>query len=62
MSLTEDYKKEDKIRLEEGDKSKKHYLSVNLPGDRNFDKQTESARERIARMNKEREKPNHDVK
>ena len=62
MSLTEDYKKEKKTRLDEGEKSKKHYLSVNLPGDRNFDKQTESARDRIEQMKKEREKPNHDVK
>ena len=59
MSLKE-YEELDKIRLEEGKKSREHYKSLNLPGDR---KKTgvdiEAARKRLAEMAKEREKPNH---
>ena len=60
MSLKE-YEDLDKIRLEEGEKSRAHYKSLNLPGDR---KKTgvdiAAARKRIADMAKEREKPNHE--
>lgn len=58
MSLKE-YEDLDKIRLEEGVKSNKHYKSVDLPGQRSMDKSTEEVRARIAAMKKEREKPNH---
>ena len=34
MSLTNEYKKLDEERLEEGEKSRAHYNSLNLPGDR----------------------------
>ena len=56
MSLKE-YEDLDKIRLEEGKKSREHYKSVNLPGDRvkKIDS-IEAARKRIAEMKKERDK------
>ena len=54
MSLKE-YEDLDKIRLEEGKKSREHYKSLNLPGDR---KKTgvdiAAARKRLAEMAKER--------
>ena len=55
MSLKE-YEDLDKIRLEEGAKSRAHYKSVNLPGDRvkKVD-DIAAARKRIADMAKERE-------
>ncbi len=55
MSLKE-YEDLDKIRLEEGQKSRAHYNSVNLPGDRvKKISDIEAARKRIADMKKERE-------
>ncbi len=58
MSLKE-YEDLDKIRLEEGKKSRAHYKSLNLPGDR---KKTgvdiAAARKRIAEMAEERKKAN----
>lgn len=62
MSLNEEYKKLKKERLEDAKKAKEHYDSVNLPGDRTFEVQTEALRERIEKMKKEKAKPNHDVK
>ena len=55
MSLKE-YEDLDKIRLEEGKKSRDHYKSVNLTGDRvrKID-DIEAARKRLAQMAKERE-------
>jgi hypothetical protein len=57
MSLKE-YEDLDKIRLEEGKKSREHYKSLNLPGDRTKLEGDEisEARKRIAEMAKEREK------
>ena len=62
MSLTKEYEELNKERLEDGEKSRKHYLSVNLPGDRTKGVQTENVRARIAAMKKEREKSNQDKK
>ena len=60
MSLKE-YEDLDKIRLEEGEKSRAHYKSLNLPGDRKkTGNDIEAARKRLAEMAKEREKPNHE--
>ena len=60
MSLKE-YEDLDKIRLEEGKKSREHYKSLNLPGDRvKLKGDISAARKRIAEMAKEREKPNHE--
>jgi len=55
MSL-KDYEDLDKIRLEEGEKSRAHYKSVNLPGDRvKTGGDISAARQRLANMAKERE-------
>ena len=61
MSLKE-YEDLDKIRLEEGKKSREHYKSLNLPGDRKKTGAVDiaAARKRLAEMAKEREKPNHE--
>jgi hypothetical protein len=59
MSL-EEYKKLKEERLKEGEEAKAHYKSVNLPGDRTMEVQTDDVRARIAEMKKEKEKPNHD--
>ena len=59
MSLDE-YKKLKEERLEDGKKATEHYKSVNLPGDRSMEIDTEGLRERIAAMKAERAKPNHD--
>jgi len=60
MSLKE-YEELDKIRLEEGAKSRAHYKSLNLPGDRKKENvDIAAARKRLAEMAKEREKPNHE--
>jgi len=59
MSL-DDYKKLDAERLDEGKKAAAHYKSVNLPGDRSMEKDTEGLRARIAAMKEEKAKPNHD--
>jgi hypothetical protein len=59
MSL-KDYEDQDKIRLAEGKKSREHYKSVNLPGDREkTDMDIVAARKRLAEMALERDKPNH---
>ena len=58
MSLTNEYKKLDEERLEEGEKSRAHYNSLNLPGDRvksTTKDAAQAARERIAEMKKERD-------
>jgi len=58
MSLKE-YEDLDKIRLEEGKKSREHYKSLNLPGDRTkLEGNISAARERIAKMAEERKKAN----
>ena len=59
MSLDE-YKKLKAERLDDGEKAKAHYKSVNLPGDRSMEKDTEGLRARIAAMKAEKAKPNHD--
>ena len=60
MSL-KDYEDQEKIRLAEGKKSRDHYKSVNLPGDRvKTENDIVAARKRLATMAKEREKPNHE--
>ena len=47
----------DKIRLAEGEKSRAHYKSLNLPGDRvKLEGDISAAKQRIAEMAKEREK------
>ena len=59
MSSLKEYEELDKIRLEEGKKSKAHYKSINLPGDRvKTGNDIAAARKRIAEMAKEREKAN----
>ncbi len=56
-----DYEEQDKIRLAAGKKSREHYKSVNLPGDRvKTENDIVAARKRLAEMAKEREKPNHE--
>ena len=58
MSLTNEYKKLDEERLADGEKSRAHYDSLNLPGDRVKSTQkdaAQAARKRIAEMKKERE-------
>lgn len=55
MSLKE-YEDLKKIRLEEGAASNKHYKSVDLPGDRSFDKAADEVRARIAAMKIEKDK------
>jgi len=56
MSLKE-YEELDKIRLAEGEKSRAHYKSLNLPGDRvKLEGDISAAKQRIAEMAKEREK------
>jgi len=57
MSL-EEYKKLDAERLAEGEKSRAHYQSVDLPGSRKKETDTEAVRARIAAMKKEREDAN----
>jgi len=59
MSLNE-YKELKEERLADGEKANAHYKSVNLPGDTSKEVDTESVRDRIARMKQEQEKPNHD--
>lgn len=55
MSLKE-YEELDKIRLEAGKKSRAHYKSLNLPGDRvKLEGDISEAKKRIAEMAKERE-------
>jgi len=58
MSLKE-YEDLDKIRLEEGKKSRAHYKSLNLPGDRTkTGVDIAAARKRIKEMAEERKKAN----
>lgn len=55
MSLKE-YEELKKIRLEEGEKSRAHYKSVDLPGTRKKEGNSSSdVKARIAAMKKERE-------
>lgn len=55
MSLKE-YEELKKIRLEEGEKSRAHYKSVDLPGSRKKEGNSASdVKARIAAMQKERE-------
>ena len=62
MSLTKQYVEQEKERQEEAKKTHDFYETVNLPGDRTFDKDTEGVRKRIAEMAIEKAKPNHDEK
>lgn len=61
-SLLKEYEEQEKARQAEAKKSAEHYLQVDLPGTRTFEKQTNAVRERIEAMKKEKAKPNHDVK
>ena len=60
MSTLKEYEDQEKARQEVAEKTRQFYLTVNLPGDRVFDVQTDAVRKRIADMEKERAKPNHD--
>ena len=62
MSLIKQYEEQEKERQADAKQSDKHYLSVNLPGDRDFEINTTGVRQRIAEMKKERDKPNYDKK
>jgi len=55
MSLTKEYEELDKIRLAAGEKSRAHYKSLNLPGDRTKKKETASVRDRVAALKADRE-------
>lgn len=57
MGLTKEYEELDKERLAAGEKSRAHYKSLNLPGDRTKNKETDSVKARVAAMKLEREKP-----
>lgn len=59
MSL-EEYKQLKEERISEGEKAAEHYKSVDLPGQRSMEVDTDNLRARIAAMKAEREKPNHD--
>jgi len=56
MSLTNEYKELDKLRKEDGEKSNKHYKSVDLPGTRTKGVDAAEVRKRIAEMKAERDK------
>ena len=62
MSLLDEYKELKKVRLEEAEKSKQHYLSVNLPGSRKMsgDVDTDAVRKRLEEMKVVKALPNHD--
>ena len=55
MSLNKEIEELDKIREEEGAKSREHYAKLDLPGDRNRDADADAARKRVEEMKKERE-------
>ena len=59
MSLQE-YKDQEKERQEVGKKSREHYASLNLPGDRVKNEGPEGVRARIAAMKEELKVPNHE--
>ena len=59
MSLSDEIKKLDKERLADGEKSRAHYKSVDLPGKRVMGDDA-SAKKRIAEMKKLRDLPNHE--
>lgn len=60
MSLTKEYEEQEKHRQEVAAKSRAHYNSLNLPGDRVQKVDTDAVRARIQKMKEEREKPNHE--
>lgn len=62
MSTLKEYEEQEKARQEVAEKTRQFYLTVNVPGDRTFEKQTDAVRARIEAMKKEKAKPNHDVK
>ena len=62
MSTLKEYQEQEKERQEVAGETQKHYLSVNLPGDRTMEVDTDGVRERIAAMKAEKAKPNHDTK
>ena len=60
MSLNKEIKELDAERLAEGEKSRAHYNSLNLPGERVMSADAEAARKRIEAMRKEREAAQQD--
>ena len=60
MSQNKEIKEQDEIRQKEGEKSRAYYDSINLPGDREMQSDTEAARERVAAMKKERDAAQQD--
>lgn len=60
MSLTNEYKELDQMRLADAEKSKAHYQSVDLPGKRTFGHNADDIRARIQKMSEEKAKPNHE--
>jgi len=60
MSLNKEIKELDAERLADGEKSRAHYNSVDLPGTRTKGVDADAVRKRIAEMNKQREMPNHE--
>ncbi len=61
MSLLQEYRDMEAERQEEALKSRAHYKSVNLPGDRNVELDTDGVRARIEAMRVEKAKPNHEA-
>lgn len=57
MGLTKEYEDLDKERLAAGEKSRAHYKSLNLPGDRTKTNDTAGVKARVAAMKLERDKP-----
>lgn len=57
MGLTKEYEELDKERLAAGEKSRAHYKSLNLPGDRTKKSDTAAVKARVAAMKLERDKP-----
>ena len=62
MSTLKEYQDQEKDRQEVASETQKFYLSVNLPGDRSMEVDTEGVRKRIEAMKEEKAKPNHEVK
>jgi len=56
MSLNKEIEELEKIRLEEGAKSREHYAKLDLPGQRVKGADADAARKRIAAMKEERDK------
>ena len=61
MSLLEEYREMEAARQREAAQSLAHYKTVNVPGDRNQEVDTEGVRARIAAMLVEKGKPNREL-